>query len=115
MDTPPCGRTAPCWSLLPPRPGSHAGVLGPQGRTAARLAPARGRRAGCWAPSAAVAAALAPPGWLLCQLEFLVLLFQEEVHKQALLPLDLLADVRGDVRDHPVHEDTQEHHQVLGG
>ena len=89
-------------------------MLGPRGHTAAQLAPARGCRAGRWAPPAVAAGALAPPGWLLCQPELLVLLFQEEVHKQALLPLDLVADVCGDVRDHPVHEDTQEHHQVLG-
>lgn len=43
-----------------------------------------------------------------------MLLFQEEVHKQALLPLDLVTDVGGDVRDHPIHKDAQEHHQVLG-
>ena len=34
-DTPPCGHTALCWSLLPPCPGSHAGVLGPRGHAAA--------------------------------------------------------------------------------
>lgn len=42
-----------------------------------------------------------------------MLLFQEEVHQQALLFLDLVADVRGDVWNHPVHKDTQEHHEVL--
>lgn len=56
---------------------------------------------------------LAAGGWLIHQLELLMLLFQEEVHQQALLFFDLVTDVRGDVWDHPVHEDTQEHHKVL--
>lgn len=42
-----------------------------------------------------------------------MLLFQEEVHQQAFLFLDLVTDVCGDIWDHPVHEDTQEHHKVL--
>lgn len=42
-----------------------------------------------------------------------MLLLQEEVHQQALFFLDLVADVRGDIWDHPIHEDTQEHHEVL--
>lgn len=60
-----------------------------------------------------MAPSLAAGGWLIHQLELLMLLFQEEVHQQALLFLDLVADVRGDIWDHPVHEDAQEHHKVL--
>lgn len=56
---------------------------------------------------------LAAGGWLIYQPELLMLLFQEEVHQQTLLFLDLVADVRRDIWDHPVHEDAQEHHEVL--
>lgn len=96
---------------------SHVGVLRPRGRDAARdaarLASARGRRAGRSAPPALMPRPLAPGGRLIHQLELLVLLFQEEVHQQALFFLNLVADVRGDIWDHPVYEDAQEHHQVL--
>lgn len=92
---------------------SHVGVLRPRGRDAARLASARGCRAGRPAPPALMPRSLAPGVRLIHQLELLVLLFQEEVHQQALFFLDLVADVRGDIWDHPVYEDAQEHHQVL--
>lgn len=60
-----------------------------------------------------MASSLAAGGCLIHQLKLLMLLLQEEVHQQALLFLDLVADVRGDIWDHPVHKDTQEHHKVL--
>lgn len=42
-----------------------------------------------------------------------LLLFQEEVHQQDLLLVDLEADVFGDVRYQPVHNVAHEHHDVL--
>lgn len=94
-------------------PRSHVGVLRNRRRNAAWLAPARGGQAGRPAPPALRPLSLAPGGRLIHQLELLMLLFQEEVHQQALFFLDLVTDVCGDVWDHPVHEDTQEHHKVL--
>ncbi|KAI1238885.1 hypothetical protein IHE44_0011976 [Lamprotornis superbus] len=37
----------------------------------------------------------------------------EEVNKHGLLLFDLFTDVLGDVRDHPVNQNAEEHHQVL--
>lgn len=108
----PCRCTARAESLLPRAPAHTLVCWDPEGRTAASwLRPeGAGLAAG---PLSAWPLFSWLSGRLLRQLEFLVLLFQEEVHKQALLPLDLVADVRGDVRDHQ-SRDTQEHHQVLG-
>lgn len=47
------------------------------------------------------------------QLQLFVLFLQEEVNKHSLLLFDLFTDVLGDVRDHPVNQNTKEHHQVL--
>lgn len=49
----------------------------------------------------------------LDQLQLLVLFLQEEVNKHGLLLFDLFTDVLGNVRDHPVNQNTEEHHQVL--
>lgn len=89
---------------------SYIGVLGPWGCYAAWLAPAWWCRAGCTAPPAPIPTSLAPLGGLISQLDLLMLLLQKEVYQQALLFLDLVADVSGDIRNHPVHQDTQEHH-----
>jgi len=44
-----------------------------------------------------------------------LLLFQEEVHQEDLLLVDLEADVFGDVWNQPVHDVAHEHHDVLEG
>lgn len=49
----------------------------------------------------------------LDELEFLLLLPQEDVDQELLLPLELLHDGLGNVGDHPGDHEAEEHHQVL--
>lgn len=49
----------------------------------------------------------------LNQLQFFMFFLQEEVNEHTLLLFNLFTDVLGDVRNHPVHQNTEEHHQVL--
>ena len=49
----------------------------------------------------------------LDELELLLLLPQEDVHQELLLPLELLHDGFGDVGDHPGDHEAEEHHKVL--
>lgn len=47
------------------------------------------------------------------QFQFFMFFLQEKVNKHTFLLFDLFADVLGDVRYHPVNQNTEEHHQVL--
>lgn len=51
----------------------------------------------------------------LDELEFLLLLPQEDVHQELLLPFELLHDGFGNVGDPPGNDEAEEHHQILEG
>lgn len=47
------------------------------------------------------------------ELEFLLLLLQENVDQELLLALQLLHDGLGNIGDHPRHHQAEKHHEVL--